>query len=147
MQESNEGIAISDRTLSLLSERGISLGLDIYGALSELRNIQIIDLAANATFSVFQATDDEFNQIFPGTGQEMELSEDFVQRVGEAHAAGILNAIWERPILKRDANGIHGSLYFGYEARRQHIPESKREVDLNELSINAAQRKLFAKHR
>ena len=30
-----------------------------------MKNIQIIDGALNATFSVFQATDDEFASIFP----------------------------------------------------------------------------------
>jgi hypothetical protein len=129
LQESNEGIKISAHCLSSLAERGILLGLDVYGALPKLKNIQIIDDADNATFSVFQANDDEFNQIFP-TGQDMEISEDFVHRVGEAQANVIFNAIWERPILKRDVNGIHGTLYFGRQSRRQHMPPSKREVEL-----------------
>jgi hypothetical protein len=147
LQESNEGIEISAYSLSSLAERGILLDLDVYGAHPKLRNIQIVDGADNATFSVFQATDDEFNQIFPTIGQDMEISEDFVQRAGEAHANQIFNAIWERPILKCDVNGIHGTLYFDYQSRRRSIPTSKREVDLNERSINNAQRKLFAKHR
>ena len=146
LQETNEGIEISAHCLSSLAERGILLGLDIYGARSEWRNIQIIDCADNATFSVFQATDDEFCQIFPPGDHDMEISEDFVQRVGEAHANLVFNAIWQRPILKRDVNGIHGTLYFNYQSRRQHMPSSKREVDLNKSSINAAQRILFAKH-
>lgn len=147
LQESNEGIEISPHSLSLLAERGIMLGFDIYSASPKLRNIQIIDGADNATFSLFQATDDEFAQIFPTIGQDMEISEDFVQRVGEAQANLILNAIWERPILKRDAHGIHGTLYFDYQSRRRHMPTSKREVDLDERSINNAQRKLFAEWR
>jgi hypothetical protein len=147
LRESNEGFEISAHSLSLLAERGILLGFDIYGAHPKLRNIQIVDGADNATFSVFQATDEEFNQIFPTIGQDMEISEDFFQRVGETHANLIFNAIWERPILKRDANGIHGTLFFDHQSKRHHIPDSKREVDLNELSINTAQRKLFAKYR
>jgi len=146
LQETNEGIEISAHCLSSLAERGILLGLDIYGARSEWKNIQIIDSANNATFSVFQATDDEFYQIFPPGDHDMEISEDFVRRVGEAHANLVLSAIWRRPILKRDVNGIHGTLYFNYQSRRQYMPTSKREVDLNESSINAAQRMLFAKH-
>jgi hypothetical protein len=147
LEESNEGIEISARSLSLLAERGILLGLDIYGAASKLRNIQIIDSADNATFSVLRATEDEFNQIFPVTGQDMEISEDFFQRLGKARATKILSAVWERPVLKRDANGIHGSLFFDYQSKSQHMPTSKREVDLKESSINAAQRKLFSKFR
>jgi hypothetical protein len=109
-----------------------------------LKNIQVIDRAANATFSIFQATDEEFDAIFPAEGQDMELSEDFHSRVGARQAKAILEAIWERPILKRDACGIHGTLYYDDAVRRQYLPATKREVDWYELAVKAAQRELFA---
>jgi len=147
LEESNEGIELSSRSLSLLADRGVSLGLDIYGAYSKLRNIQIVDGADNATFSIFQATDEEFREIFPDLGQDMEISEDFVKRVGETRAAQILQTIWERPILKRNANGIDGTLYYNSEHKRHYLPSSKREVDFDDLAINSAQRRLFAESR
>src|SRR5262245_61929811 len=61
-----------------------------------LKNVQIIDGALNATFSVFQATEEELAAIFPAEGQDMELIEDFVERVGEERAGRILQPIWER---------------------------------------------------
>lgn len=76
---------------------------------TELKNIQIIDGALNATFSVFQATEEEFAAIFPAEGQDMELIEDFVRAVGEEQAGRILWPVWERPILKRDARGENRS--------------------------------------
>jgi hypothetical protein len=112
-----------------------------------LKNIQIIDRAVNATFSLFQATDDEFAAIFPGPGQDMELIEDFTERAGEEQALRILSPVWGRPILKRDAQGVHGTLYFEYADRRQSLPESKREVDWPDSYVNLAQRKLFASKR
>ena len=112
-----------------------------------LKNIQIIDGALNATFSVFQATEEEFAAIFPAEGQDMELIEDFVERIGEEQAGRILLPMWERPILKRDAQGIHGTLYYEYAARRQYLPTTKREVDWDDSSINFAQRRLFASKR
>jgi len=33
-----------------------------------VKNIQIIDGAGNATYNIFQATNDEFAEIFPGSG-------------------------------------------------------------------------------
>lgn len=111
-----------------------------------LKNIQIVDGANNATFSVFQATEAEFAAVFPGPGQDMELAEDFFARLGEERSS-VLEAIWERPILKRDAQGIHGTLFYGWETRRHHIPATKREIDLNPSYINTAQRALFAKAR
>ena len=58
-----------------------------------MKNIQIIDGADNATFSIFQATDEEFAAIFPGDGQDIELSEDFHRRVGDERARAILTPI------------------------------------------------------
>jgi hypothetical protein len=147
LEESNEGIGLNDRSLSQLADRGVLLSLDVYGPSSKLRNIQIIDGAANATFSIFQATYEEFREIFPAPGQDMEIAEDFASRVGETRPAQILQPIWQRPILKRDANRIDGTLYYDYEHKRQYLPTSKREVDFDESGINAAQRKLFAEKR
>jgi hypothetical protein len=107
-----------------------------------LKNIQIIDGANNATFSVFQATDDEFAAIFPND-QDIELSYDFHERVGNERAQAILTPLWKRPILKREAKGIHGTLYYNWEHKRQDLPASKREVDWDEQAINEAQRRLF----
>ena len=111
-----------------------------------VKNVQIIDGADNATFSLFQATEAEFLAIFPD-GQDMELVEDFIARVGEAEAANVLTPLWERPILKRDAQGIHGTLFYGSDRRREHLPSSKREVDWNDSAINEAQRRLFRSKR
>lgn len=107
-----------------------------------MKNIQIIDGANNATFSIFQATDDEFAAIFPND-QDIELSEDFHARVGGERARAILTPIWARPILKPNANGIHGTLYYDWERKRHHLPASKREIDWDDHAINDAQRRLF----
>ena len=48
--------------------------------LAGMKNIQIIDGAPNATFSIFQASDEEFEAIFPN-GSEMEIIEDVVARL------------------------------------------------------------------
>jgi hypothetical protein len=105
-----------------------------------LKNIQIIDSALNAT-------EDEFAAIFPADGQDIELIEDFIERCGAEQAGRILRPIWERPILKRDAQGIHGTLYYEYAARRQYLPATKREIDWDDQAVNSAQRKLFASKR
>lgn len=111
-----------------------------------MKNIQVIDGAVNATFSVFQAKEDEFLAIFPD-GRDMELAEDLFERLGDQAAASVLAPIWDRPILKRDALGIHGTLFYDNETRRECIPQSKREVDWDNNSINPAQRELFSRNR
>ena len=109
-----------------------------------MKNIQIIDGATNATFSVFQSTEHEFEVIFPG-GRDIELIEDLIARVGDDEADRVLTPLWSRPILKRDAVGIHGTLFYDNEDRT--VPATKREVDWDDSSINSAQRELFARHR
>lgn len=111
-----------------------------------MKNVQIIDGAANATFSVFQATEEEYAAIFPD-GRDMELAEDLIERLGDDEAGRVLMTLRNRPILKRDAPGVHGTLFYDNEYRRRHIPRSKREVDWDDGSINQAQRDLFAVYR
>ncbi|WP_432284071.1 hypothetical protein SLT36_19895 [Aminobacter sp. BA135] len=111
-----------------------------------MKNIQIIDGAANATFSLFQATEEEFAAIFPAD-RDMELVEDLIKRLGKKAANSVLAQIWGRPILKRDALGIHGTLFYDNQHRRPHMPPSKREIDWDDGSVSQAQRDLFARHR
>ncbi len=111
-----------------------------------MKNILIVDGATNATFSVFQATDTEFATLFPN-GEEIDVIEDVVERVGNAGADEIFVRIWERPVLKSEAHGIHATLIYDDPSRRDHLPPSRREVDWNESSINEAQRRLFRSRR
>lgn len=110
----------------------------------DMKNVQIVDGASNATYSLFQATEEEFAAIFPD-GRDMELVEDLFKRLGDAEASRVLTPIWNRPILKREAIGLHGTLF--YDNGHRQIPASKREVDCDEHSINPAQRELFSRHR
>jgi hypothetical protein len=109
-----------------------------------MKNVQIIDGASNATYSLFQATDDEFAAIFP-KGRDMETIEDLHERLGGEEAGRVLEGLWSRPILKRDALGLHGTLFYDNEHRE--LLASKREVDWDEQSISPAQRELFARHK
>jgi hypothetical protein len=111
-----------------------------------MKNIQVIDGAANATFSIFQATDEEFAAIFP-EGRDIEIADELIERLGDAEAERVLSPLWERPVLKRDADGIHGTLFYDAKERREFLPKSKREVDWDERYVNEAQRALFRRHR
>jgi len=109
-----------------------------------MKKIQVIDGARNATFSIFQATEDEFLKIFPSDGQDIEIAVDFHSRVGGKAALRILSPIWERPIYKGDAIGIHWTSYYN-DVSHRNLPPSKRECDRNPLSINQYERLLYAR--
>lgn len=104
-----------------------------------MKNVQVIDGADNCTFSIFQLTDDEFAQVFPGAGQDIQFAEDLTKV-----ATRSLSAAWERPIRKPDAVGVHGTLFYGFASRRGSFPVSKRERDWDERSLTDAQRRMYA---
>ena len=58
-----------------------------------MKNVQIIDRADNATYSVFEFTDDEFLAIFPESGQDIEFIEDVIERLGDTCAADLLKLV------------------------------------------------------
>ncbi|MFD1702790.1 hypothetical protein ACFSCV_07215 [Methylopila henanensis] len=109
-----------------------------------MKNIQIIDGAENCTFPIFQATDDEFALIFPDPGQDIEFAEDLWKRIRKTHPRA-LDGLWERPILKTEANGIHGTLFYDFRSKRKRFPKTKRERDWDPRAINAAQRRLYGR--
>ena len=112
--------------------------------ISNVRYIQVIDEAPNCTFSIFAATEEDFLAIFPESGQDIEFAEDLFERLGDDEARRVVTPMWSRPVRKAQANGIHGTLFYGYAKRRHHYPASKRERDTASGSINAAQRRLNA---
>jgi hypothetical protein len=112
-----------------------------------VKNIQSVDGADNASYSIFQATDEEFEAIFPEFGQDIEVVEDYVGRVGEDEASRTMSKLWKRPIHKRDVHGIHGTLFYDYKAKSKYLPESKREIDRAASQINEAQRALYERLR
>jgi hypothetical protein len=108
-------------------------------SVAAMKNIQVIDGALNCTFSIFEATDEEFAVFFPEPGQDVQYAEDLPPRVAEMLGA---HPMWERPIRKRDAHGIHGTFFFGLE-RYKSVFRGKREDGVDPLAVNAAQRRLF----
>jgi hypothetical protein len=87
-------------------------------------------------------TDREFKAVFPG-GRDLAFIEDVAKRLGTKRAGRILRPVWDRPILKKDVSGLHGTLFYEFAKKKEYFPRSRREVDWNELSINEAQRRLY----
>ncbi len=110
-----------------------------------MKNIQVIDGADNCTFPIFQTTEDEFRATFPVPGQDIEFAEDLFDRLGEPRGIEVMSPIWKRPIRKSEANGIHGTLFYGFADRKKYFPKTKREKDWSPVSLNEAQRQLYAR--
>jgi hypothetical protein len=112
-----------------------------------LPNIQITDGADNATFAIFQVTEEEFSLIFPRNGQDLEIVEAVFRRLGSNRANELFAPVWGRPILKKNAQGIHGTLFYNYYEKRHHLPKSKREIDRDESQISQPERELYRRAR
>ena len=91
-----------------------------------MKNIQVIDGAVNAAYTIFAVTEDEFCLIFPGDGQDIEVIEDMVARLGDDRVGKIMAPVWDREIPKPEVCGIHGTLFYGLAEKRKYY-ESKRE--------------------
>ena len=107
-----------------------------------MKNVQIIDAADNCTHSIFQATDVEFALLFPEPGQEVQFAEDLFRLPRRKKIRDALDALCKRPIRKRNAQGIHGTLLYQLE-RYKEFYDHKREDGIKAYCINAAQRRLF----
>jgi hypothetical protein len=68
-----------------------------------MKNIQIIDGALNCTFSIFQATDEEFLMVFPDPSQDMEYAEDIEAR---PNSEEVFNALLEHYGIRLNRKGI-----------------------------------------
>jgi hypothetical protein len=107
-----------------------------------MKNIQVIDGALNCTFSIFQATEEEFALLFPETRQDIQFAEDLALLPQQEEVEAALARIWERPIRKQDALGIHGTLFYQLERYKTYY-RAKREDAVNPSAVNQAQRRLF----
>lgn len=95
-----------------------------------MKNIQIIDGAANSVYDIFAATDEEFSLIFPGD-QDIAFIDEVYARGAEALLNDAFKNIWARRIPKRLAQGIHGLLFYGLEKKKIYYPTRKDEEAIN----------------
>ena len=89
-----------------------------------MKNIQIIDGAENCTYDIFSIEDSLFEVIFPGE-QDIEFAEDFQKRVGEKKATEILSQLWKNRVDKKKVVGIHGTLFFQLQFKKDFYPTKK----------------------
>lgn len=95
-----------------------------------MKNIQIIDSAENCAYDIFAASDEDFAAIFPEPGQDVEFIGDVFERLGESEAAALFQRLWPHPVEKPKARGIHGTLFYGLDQKKEFYP-TKRERDLH----------------
>lgn len=95
-----------------------------------MKNIQVIDGAINSVYDIFVATDDEFRLIFR-EGTDIAFIDEVYLRAETFLLKAAFTAIWARRIAKKDAMGIHGTLFYGLDEKKVYYPTRRDEDALN----------------
>lgn len=85
---------------------------------ADCRYIQTIDGALNATHSIWQANNADFALIFPEPGQEVQFDVDLAALPRRRDVGAAFRRLWQHPVRKRDAMGIHGTIFYDPEMLR-----------------------------
>ncbi len=95
-----------------------------------MKNIQVIDGAANCVYDVFAATEAEFELIFPA-GQDIAFIDEVYVRGSSAKLDQAFKSIWERRQSKSQIQGLHGTLFYQLEHKKAYYPNRKDEDAAN----------------
>jgi hypothetical protein len=95
-----------------------------------MKNIQVIDSADNCVYDIFGATDAEFSLLFRD-GEDVAFIDEVLERGDRAALDAAFVEIWKRRKPKRDANGIHGLLFYGLEWKTVYYPTRRDEEAVN----------------
>ena len=97
---------------------------------SGLKNIQVIDSSMNADYAVFAVTDVEFGLFFPQDRQNIEFSEDLIDRGGTDAFNALMNAIRNRRVHKPTVSGIHGTMFCGLRSHKREFYPTKIDTEI-----------------
>lgn len=95
-----------------------------------MKNIMAIDGAQNCVYDIFEITDEQFRILFPAPGQDIAFAEDFDQQIS-AEDEEKMSGMWEKRIPKKDAVGIHGTIFYELEHKREYYPTLRDEEACN----------------
>lgn len=139
------GDEIPQAILARLIDLELDFGIECFADAQSrggMKNIQVIDGALNCTFSIFQATGKEFALLFPEPRQDIQYGGDLALLPRQEEVEAALGRIWERPIRKQNALGIHGTLFYELERYKTYY-RAKREDAIDPYAVNQAQRRIF----
>jgi len=95
-----------------------------------MKNIMVIDGAENCVYDVFAVPDDDFALIFP-EGTDIAFIEDVERRANAEAVFEALERAWSNRIPKREAAGIHGTVFYQLYGKRKYYPTLRDEEAVN----------------
>ena len=91
-----------------------------------MKNVMIIDGADNCAYDIFAATDDEFALMFPGDGQDIAFIDEIIAAMPRAEFQSRTAALWARPVDNKSASGLHGTIFYELDHKKQYYPNRKK---------------------
>ena len=95
-----------------------------------MKNIQVIDGAKNSVYDIFAATDEEFALVFP-EGTDIAFIDEVIANGGGEQLDAAFNNIWQRRVIKSEALGIHGIIFYELEEKKVYYPTRRDEEAVN----------------
>jgi hypothetical protein len=95
-----------------------------------MKNIQVIDGATNSVYDIFAATEEEFSLIFP-SGQDIAFIDEVCARESAERLRQVFDSLWKRRVVKAEAIGIHGLLFYELEVKKPYYPTRRDEEAVN----------------
>ncbi|WP_342655275.1 hypothetical protein [Pseudomonas sp. F3-2] len=95
-----------------------------------MKNIQIIDGALNCVYDIFSCDEASFNTLFPA-GTDIAFSSEIWEREEDVELESIFRRLWESPVPKSQAMGIHGIIFYGLDDKKQYYPSRRDEDAMN----------------
>jgi hypothetical protein len=95
-----------------------------------MKFIQVIDGAVNCVYDIFAATDDEFDIVFQ-SGTDIAFIDELNSRDNWRLIDAALGKIWQRRVIKSEALGIHGTLFYELEEKKVYYPTRRDEEAIN----------------
>jgi hypothetical protein len=95
-----------------------------------MKNIQIIDGAENCVYDIFSATNEEFNLLF-SFGTDVAFINEIYNRENHKALDDCFGNIWSRRIEKKNALGIHGTIFYDLDNKIKYYPSRRDESAIN----------------
>ncbi len=96
-----------------------------------MKNIMVVDGAANCAYDVFAATGEEFDLLFPAPGQDIAFIDEIMSGAEPSRVEAALDALWRRPVDKKTMIGLHGTIFYELDFKKQYYP-NRRDSDLTD---------------
>ena len=97
-----------------------------------MKNIQVIDGAENSVYDIFAASNADFALIFP-PGEDVAFIDEVIgrQKARKEQLKAAFNRIWKHRVRKREAKGIHGTLFYKLDHKKVYYPTRRDEEAAN----------------